>query len=384
MKKVIVSLVLTAALLMPIFANGGQETVTKEPDVIKIGVALPVTGNYAEYGKGMLAAIQFATDERNAAGGIKGKQIKLVPMDSKGDAKEAADIARIYTGKEDILAVITDFSSTGSMAAAPIYEEGTLTMISPTASHPDLPGMGNYIFGIMGRQSDEGPFMAEQVVSQYLGAKKVGIIYHNNDWGVSVMQNFEGACKDINLDITAKENFVDGEKDFTTALNKIRQTDPEVLVLLAQHNEVAMIAKQVKQMGWDIKLVSAGASYTDQLLGLGGKDVEGLISESPFILEGSNATDQAFIAEIVKRVNLVPGVHAAASYDAAGSLFDAIEAADSLTRTAIRDAYAKTANYPGLAGPITLDDVGGVHRKYRILTIENGKWKALTDYDWYN
>ena len=59
-----------------------------------LGVAAPITGNFAEYGKGFDVATQMAVEEINAAGGIKGKMLKLKVMDSKGDAKEATEVAR--------------------------------------------------------------------------------------------------------------------------------------------------------------------------------------------------------------------------------------------------------------------------------------------------
>ena len=64
-------------------------------------------------------------------------------------------------------------------------------------------------------------------------------------------------------------------------------------------------------------------------------------------------------------------------------LFSAIDSADSTDRTDIRDALATYKGFSGLMGPIEFDEVGGVHRKYRILTVENGEWVALTNYDYY-
>lgn len=352
-------------------------------DTVKVGVSLPITGNSAETGTGMKAAIQMAADEWNAKGSIDGKKIELVVMDSKADAKECADIARIFTGNSEIVAVLGDFNSASTLSAAPIYQEAGLVMLTPTASHPDIPEVGDYIFASMGRQSDEGPFMAVQCAGQYIGAKKVGIIYANNDWGVVVNDQFVEASKDAGFEVVAQEPIMDGEKDFTTTLNKIRQSDPDLLVLMLQHTECAMASQQVRQMGWDIKLMTAGASYTEQLIDLGGEAVEGIISESPFIVEESNEECKKFSETIYEMVGFKPGIHAAGAYDAANILFAAIDKAGSTDRTAIRDALRDYQGFSGLMGPIEFDEVGGVHRKYRVLTVENGAWVALTDYDFY-
>lgn len=390
MKK-IMAFILSVIMVFALIGCGNGNTNNSSSDdtsagtsnTIKIGVSLPLTGNSAESGAGMSAAIQLAADEWNAKGGIDGKEIELTVMDSKADAKECADVARIFTGDPEIVAVLGDFNSACSLSAAPIYQEAGLVMLNPTASHPDIPEVGDYIFASMGRQSDEGPFMAIQCAGQYIGAKKVGIIYANNDWGVVVTEQFVEAGKEADFEVVAQEPIMDGEKDFTTALNKIRQANPDLLVLMLQHTECAMAAQQVRQMGWDVALMTAGASYTEQLIDLGGDAVEGIISESPFIVEKTNEECMKFSEAIYEKVNFMPGIHAAGAYDAANMLFSAIDSADSTDRTNIRDALATYKGFSGLMGPIEFDEVGGVHRKYRILTVENGEWVALTNYDYY-
>ena len=138
--------------------NASQGAGESGENPIRIGVAAPITGNSAAYGKGFQVATQMAAEVVNAAGGVKGRPIEMVVKDSKGDAKESADVARIFCEEEDIVAVIGDFSSSSCMASAPIYQEKGLVQISPSASHPDFAKMGDYMFGVVGRQDDEGPF----------------------------------------------------------------------------------------------------------------------------------------------------------------------------------------------------------------------------------
>lgn len=381
MKKKLATLLLCLLTCSLAFGAFAQEGASSDP--IKVGISAPLTGNSAEYGKSITAAVKLAADEVNANGGVQGRQIELVMMDSKADAKETADVARIFTGDPEIVAVIGDFNSTCSMSAAPIYQEAGLVMLNPTAGHPDIPATGNYIFATMGRQSDEGPFVARQLVGQFLGAKTAGVLYVNNDWGVLATKGFVSVSEESGFKVVAQENIVEGEKDFSTALNKIRQTNPDVLVMMLQHTECSMASKQVRQMGWEVPLVTAGASYTEQLIKLGGQDVEGILSESPFIIEETDDMAMEFSRKIEEEIGFAAGIHAAGSYDAAALLFAAMGQAKTLDRDGIRDALEAYTGFSGLMGPIEFDEVGGVTRKYRILTITDGKWIPLTGYDYY-
>jgi branched-chain amino acid transport system substrate-binding protein len=352
--------------------------------VVKIGVVAPITGNLAEYGKGFDVSTRLAVDKVNAAGGVKGKKIELVLMDSKGDAKESAEIARKFSQDQQILAVIGDFSSTCCMAGAPIYQEAGLVQISPTASHPDFAKMGDFQFGTVGRQDDEGPFMAKYVAKKFLKAKKVAVIYINNDWGLVTTEYFKKAAQKEGVKIVATEAFFDGEKDFNALLTKLRQTNPDTLCFMMQYNEAAIICRQIKQMGWNVKIMAAGSLYSEKLIQLGGKDVEGLISESPFIIEKNDKVAIKFANEFTRRAGFQPNIHATSAYDTAMLVADAMKRAVKLDRKSIRNALKKTKNFKGISGPITFNkEQNDVHRKYRILTIKNGEWIALTDYDYY-
>ncbi|MBN1623171.1 MAG: ABC transporter substrate-binding protein [Clostridia bacterium] len=385
LKKVLV-IVMCLSLLVGVFAACGDKA--EEPGevagVIKIGVAAPITGNFAEYGKGFDVATQMAADKINAAGGINGKTLELVVMDSKGDAKEATDIARKFTEDSEIIGVVGDFSSTCCMATAPIYTEAKMVQLSPTASHPDYAGMSEYMFGVMGRQDAEGPFVAQYLAAKYLGAEKLAIIYLNNDWGVSAQSNIVKGADEIGLDIVALENFVDGEKDFTATLTKIRQTNPDTICLVMFYNEVSIIAKQIAQMGWDdVQICALGPGTSEQIIELGGADVEGIATSTPFYVTESDPVAWAFKTEFESKAGFTLNVHSACAYDAVMMMAKAIEnLGDNASREAIAGELASMKDFVGITGPIIFTADGDVFRKYKIAQIEDGQWVQKTDYDY--
>ncbi|MBN2851703.1 MAG: ABC transporter substrate-binding protein [Clostridia bacterium] len=357
---------------------------TEDVSVYKLGVAAPITGNYAEYGKGFQVATQMAVDKINAAGGVNGKMLELVVMDSKGDAKEATEVARKFVENEEILAVVGDFSSTCSMAAAPIYTEAKMVQLSPTSSHPDFAGMSEYMFGVMGRQDAEGPFVAEYLAQKYTDANKMAIIYLNNDWGVSAHQNIVKRAEQIGLEITTIENFVDGEKDFTATLTKIRQTNPDTLCLVMFYNELVIIAKQIKQMGWDdLKVIALGPGISEQIIDLGGADVEGIATSTPFMVTEENKTAYDFAMEFETKAGFTLNVHSACAYDAVFMLSKAIgNLGKDVTREAIAGELSAMKDFVGVTGPIVFSAAGDVTRKYLIAQIVNSEWVQMTDYSY--
>lgn len=360
-----------------------SEEPTEEVTPIKIGVAAPITGNWAEYGFGFEVATAMAAEEINEAGGVNGRPIELVVMDSKGDAKEATAIARQFADDEEIMAVVGDFSSTCCMATAPIYEEAGLVQISPTASNPDYAGLNDYMFGVMGVQSAEGPFVGEYLLGKYVGAKNVAVIYLNNDWGVAASQYLIKTAKEVGVNIVAEENHVDGEKDFTALLTKVQQSNPDTICLVTFYNECAIISNQIAQMDWDVQVTALGPGASEQIIELGGENVEGFLTSTPFFATNDGESlASTFKNEFEKRAEFTLNVHSACAYDALNMVVAAMKNCDELTRQNIRDELAGLKGFEGVTGPIEFQPAGDIIRKYLIVGIENGEWVIKTDYSY--
>lgn len=380
---------LISVLLIVLFISSGFVGCSSTPssdsneDIYKFAVFAPITGNYAEYGKGFEVATQMAVDEINEAGGINGKMIELQVFDTKGDPKESADISRRVAEDDSVLAVIGDFSSSNCMANAPILGDAGIVQLSPTASHTDYAGMNEYMFSIMGRQDGEAPFFSTYLLQKYKGAKDVGVIYINNDWGKSAYDNFTKQAKIDGLNIVAEENYVEGEKDFNSLLTKVRSQNPDTIALLMHANDVALIANQIAQMGWEVDLTALGPGTSMQIIELAGENVEGLLLSTPFFITEENQEAWKWAAEFKKRANFEPTVHPAVAYDTVYLLKAAIENIDGeVTRDAIRQNLQDLKGFVGLTGPIEFNASGDITRKYLIMEIEDGTFVQRTDFDY--
>jgi branched-chain amino acid transport system substrate-binding protein len=135
MFKKVASMSILAALILAGVLSGPQAV--RAAGEVKIGLSAPLTGDWAEYGNDFKRSVTLVIDKANQAGGINGRKIELVIADSRGDAKESVLIAEKFVADPTIIAQIGDFSSSSTMAAAPVCEQAKMVQISPTASHQD-------------------------------------------------------------------------------------------------------------------------------------------------------------------------------------------------------------------------------------------------------
>lgn len=343
---------------------------------IKFGVLAPITGTYAEYGKGFKVATKMAIDEINSAGGANGYMLELDVQDSQGDATISSDLCRSFCDNKEVMAIIGDFTSGACMANAPIVDEAGIVQLSPTASNTEYAAMSEYCFSIMGRQDGEAPFFAEKICKEFMGASSVGIIYINSDWGSSAFKNFKIKADQIGLEIAEAVSFVKDETDYSSLITRLKAANPEILVLMGQ-SEVALIINQIKATGWDIPITTLGPGPSQQLLDNCGKNAEGLVVTLAFYFDPENKKIMEWKNKFVAEAGFNPTTHPVVAYDCVYLLAEAIKMCGDgeVTRKAIRDNLAKV-DFQGMAGKVVFNPAGDIYRSYMITVVKDGEFKV--------
>lgn len=362
-------------------SNSANAATSGAEDTVTLAVVSPVTGDSAEYGIHFNVGAQMAADKINEAGGINGKQVVLKSFDSKNDAKEAAEVARLICQDKTILATIGDFSSTCCMATAPIYEENKTVQISPSAGLIDFPRVGPYNFSTTGVQENDGGFLMNRVINEKMGAKSVAIVYTNNDYGLNMLSYMTQEAEADGVVITDTEAIASGEKDFTAIVSKMRQTEPEAVAIMGSYNEVANCVKQIRQVGWDVPVAISGSALTDQLVELLGDDVNGIYSNIAFVASDNTPETKEFNEEFTKRANMPPSFHSISTYDTVMLVCDAaIQCGDNLNRETLKDAIQSYKGFDGLMGPFEFTEDGAVYRGYKVVQYQDGVLTSVSDY----
>ena len=345
-------------------------------DKIVIGMSAPITGDNAEYGEYFRSGALLAVKHINAADGIRGKQVELLIQDSKADPKEAVLIAQRFVSNRDVLAVIGDFNSSASMAAAQLYDPAGLVQISPTASHPDFTKVGKYIFRAGTTQQSEAPFIADWGMKT-LGYKKIATIYIKNDWGNVTNKIFAEAVAARGGTVVAQESFIPGDKDFTASLTKIKSLEPDMLFIGTQWADAALVATQARKLGLTTALMATGSVSTDNLIKSAGDAVEGIRANAVFFVNDTRPVAARYVTEYRATYLKSPHDHSALTYDAVMVVAEAIRKAGP-DRAKIRDALAATNGYEGVTGKFRFDENRNPVKDFVKVQVVGGKWQVAT------
>ena len=258
----LVGLLLVPAMLV-IACGGDDETApaaTEQPadtpapaesdNAFVIGVMESVTGPGETYGNVSVQAKEMAVDEINAAGGINGRELKLVVEDSKCAAQDAITAYNKLTDVDGVKIILGTSCSGAMLGAAPLAEAEGVVLFSGLATNPDIANAGDYIFRTA--MSDQQVGIDTGNVMWADGARTVSTITEATDYAEGVRRTSVAQFEKLGGAVVAEERYASDITDFRTQLTKLLGANPDALHIAAQSEFTGgTIIKQLRELGYD-------------------------------------------------------------------------------------------------------------------------------------
>ena len=347
---------------------------------ILIGHYASMTGSEATFGRSTDNGIQIAIEEVNAAGGIDGKQVILKTEDDRGVAGEAGIVVERLITRDKVIAVLGEVASGLSLAGAPICQQYGVPMVSPSSTNPGVTKKGDMIFRVCYIDPFQGWVCAKFAREhERLKASKAAIFYDQAlPYSVGLQEEFEKAFLAMGGQITMKRTYNAGDQDFSSQLTALRSSEAEVIFVPGYYTDVGNIALQAKKLNVQTPLLGGDGWDSDKLGEIAGKAIDGSFFSNHYSQQDPSPRVQEFITKYKAKYNSTPDGLAALGYDAARILFQAIDRADSLGGKAIAAELAKTKDFDGVTGMISMDAERNPIKPAVILEMQGGKQKYVT------
>jgi branched-chain amino acid transport system substrate-binding protein len=342
---------------------------------IPLGFFGDLTGPTFNFGVSAKNGVLMAADEINQAGGINGHQIDIVIEDDKGSPEEAAQVTVRLIERYKVVAIIGAGASGNSLAAAPTAQSARVPLIAPSSTNPGVTQVGDYIFRACFIDAFQGEVMAKFAVNT-LRAKRAAIMLDfNSPYSRGLTEFFEFSFTKLGGEIVAKQSYSQGDADYRGQLSLIRAANPDLIYIPGYYGDVAIIAKQARQLGLTMPLLGADGWDAPELWELGGDALNGAYISNHYSADDPSETIQRFTHIYRQRYgNLTPDAHAALAYDALGFLAAAMQRAGTTEGPKLRDALAETKNFPGVTGIISMDGKRNAVKSAVVLKLEDGRY----------
>ena len=332
----------------------------KKTGVIKIGCVGPITGDQASLGLDQLHALQIAVDEANAQGEIiPGYRLEIVSLDDQHNPSQAVAMAKRLASEPDVVAVVGHVNSSCSLAAAPIYQNTRLAQISPSSSNPEISRKGYDTFFRTCATDDIQAPQAAYFAFQQLKAQKVFVIDDKTTYGKGIADEFEKEIRRLGVSVLGHEGIMQGEKDFTPLLTKIKALSPDVIFFGGMYPEGALLVRQARSLGLSAQWLGGDGIYVSAFIDLAQEDAEGVYCTFIGADVNSIASAKNYIETYNSRFGRQHmGPYSAYAYDAANIIIEAIRRAAKLDRQAILAQVRSTKDFPGIVGLTNFDEKG--------------------------
>jgi branched-chain amino acid transport system substrate-binding protein len=334
-----------------------------------------MTGDAAATGASERQSVDLAVNEKNAAGGIRGKQIEVVYGDDAGKPEEAVNVAKRLTERDNVVIMIGSISSPASLAASQVAAQSETAQIVVSGTAQKITTQGNkWVFRSPVPDTKLAADLASFINEKFPNIKKVAFLYVNDDFGRGGFEKFKAGADKYGIQIVDEERYTRGDLDFTAQLGHIKASPAQALVEWSRYAEGALVAKQFLQMNMSLPRFGCDGVAIPKYVDLGGDAVNGVFYTTHY----SSATAanipaaQTFIAKFKKAYGKVPDMYNAEAYDAITVALLAIEQAGSEDRAAIRDALSKVS-FDSVRGPFKFDDKGDPLLATHVVKIVDGK-----------
>lgn len=342
---------------------------------LRIGLLAGLSGSVADLGEAARAGAQLAVEQSNAEGGVQGCQVELLPRDDAQDPEQARAAMAAFE-RDRVVAIIGPMTSAMAEAVLPASARSNLVLISPTVSASRLLGRDDTLFMALTSTQHNARQAAHYHASR--GWRRVLALYdtRNSIYSEDLLSGYREAIGSHGGQLVQAVPFTSGQPDsYLQAVRQLRGREADAIIYVANAVDTVRLLLLVRQAGWRLPALGVTWSATEQLLELGGREVEGMSSIQLFNRELATPRYQAFLRTYRERFAQEPGFASVAAYDATQALIQALR--QQRPGQSVKQALLQAGPYEGLQERWNFDLYGDVQRRNYITIVRDGRFVAV-------
>jgi branched-chain amino acid transport system substrate-binding protein len=322
---------------------------------LRFGALYPFSGGLALLGDESFRGLEVATEERNAAGGVLGRQIRLVKGDAVDQNQAIGEVRRLMS-VERVAAVFGTYASPLSFAATQVTElQGVPYFEMGAISDPITERGFRYVFRTCPRASEFGKETVNAIPDALAGlwnvqptALKVAILHEDALYGQTVSGFQEQQIKARGLNQVEKLAYSARSVDLSSVIQRLKSVAADVVLHTGYQNDIVLFYRGMREASWKPRMVigsGAGYSLVDTARAVG-PEFEGTMNVdfTQFEVNEKMAPGvKQFVEMYKKKYGSDPrSGHSLANYFGARIYFDAVQRAGGTDKDRIRAAVLAT------------------------------------------
>ena len=296
---------LKAVLIIFAILGFWGEAFSQSKGPIKLGSLSALTGVGSQMGQSQRDALVMVFDKIKASGGINGQKVDLSIEDDQMQPTVAVNAAKKLVYKDEVLVVFGTPNSPTALASLEVTMEGKVPQLVFGVA-PKITQMNNpWVL----RVTPVDSILAGHLVSFAVNEKKIkklAILHDSTDYGKGGMTSAVEALKKYEIKPVIVETYNNDDVDFSSQLNKIKNSGVDGMIIWGLHVQGAQIMNQAKKLGVSLPIFGSSGILQGNFLELAKDSAEGCYLVSYFSIDNPAPRVQAFVKEYREKFKYDP------------------------------------------------------------------------------
>jgi len=348
---------------------------------VVVYVAAPLSGWQADGGQTVVGGVRLMAERVNAAGGLLGYKIKVLAIDDEADSDVAVQVAQEIEAAlqrgDRVVGVVGHYNSGQSLAAMEIYKDLPLVVVTPTASDVSLTQKGyTNFFRVNATDAAQAPVDARFLV-QELGAKRIALVYADNEYGRGLRDQMVAALKALEVDAVAVIEIPEAAPTQATAVQQVKAVQPDAVFLAGYETEGYILLPELREAGVTVPFMASDGCFLYEFIDGAGPAAEGAYV-SGITPDHRLTTDPKWWREYQELEARNPGTYSIAGYSAMEVIAEGVKKAGTLSASQVAQAI-RNLDFQSLVGRISYNSAGDLREQnVYIFQVKDGDFVQLS------
>jgi branched-chain amino acid transport system substrate-binding protein len=362
--------------------NGGGSGEAPEGDPLRIGISLPLTGEFSEPGTGVRAGYETWAEMVNESGGLLDRPVELIFRDDASDPNRVVSDYESLITQEEVDLVFGPFSTRLVIPAAEVAEENDMLFVEPAGAAPEVFEQGfRYLFyAAPAVASDHYDYLAEWILSLPEDERPQTAAYAMLDdpFAQGTANGLKEALEEGGIETVVDEIYPPGATSFTSIAATIADAEPDIVVGGTQYEDGVGLVRALQDLGFQPDLAAFSTAPTEpEFAEAVGDAAEGVIAPVGWSIGADLGQNQEF-AEAHREVHGEDPDEDAANAFTVGEVVataaEEVGCADPTPECQGQLAdYIRQNEFDTIVGPLSFDDDGRPEQAHMILQWQDGE-----------
>jgi branched-chain amino acid transport system substrate-binding protein len=355
-----------------------------EANPIRIGISLPLTGDFSEPGTAAQKGYIVWRDLMNKKGGLLGRKIELVIRDDRSDQNTIVSDYNALITQDKVDLLLGTFSSLLNLPASAVAEKFKMVYVEPAGGSPRMFNRGfEYLFFAQQATAPHQADLFSKWVTHLPDAtrpKTAALPTQDDPFAAPVIAGIKSKLEKAGIKVVYETTYPPSTTDYDTIASSIKSSGADLVAQGAVFDDGVGLIRSMKKVGYNPKVLfqtSAPSEAETYSKAIGIKNTEGVfyaVSWSPSAKGKKYPLNQDFLAAYQKKYGKgkIPAEDTADAFAAAQVLATAVTKVGKIDQDAIKD-YLHAKPVRTILGPLSWDKAGAPRQAFFLAQWQGGK-----------